>query len=237
MQYLAHVATTTSPSVGDIPALLAAGVRTYRSVFVPATVMALVVLAVFGAARAAAAWMVSSDDLVLALIVDLAGLLAATVAALPWFRLMLAAARGEPEPTSGIFRIDGFGAMFGAAFFFWGGVLLGARYLLGIPSIFVLVWYGVFGYAVADGEKSGMRALGTSVRLGQGRRATLFAVALVLLLLNLAAALPIGVEVSPVTIALAAVLLAVTTNISMGAGAELYLRLLASENTESGGQT
>ncbi len=223
-----YVATATSPTVRDVMTFLAAGLRTYRAVFLPGTAMAVAVLGVFGVARATAAAMASEGDLVVALLVDLLGLLAATVVALPWFRVVLAAARHRPTSMAEAIQPHGLGAMFGAAFFFWAGVLLGVRYLLGIPSIFVLLWYGLFGYAVADGETSGMRALGTSVRLGQGRRAIVGAVALVLMLFNLVGALAIGVQQTPVTIAITLVLLAVTTNISMGVGAELYLRLLES---------
>ncbi len=221
--------TVTSPAPRDVFKLLGRGVRVYRSMLISGTVMALVVFAVYGSARAYAATLVDDDQLIAAIFVDGGGLVLATVAALPWFRRTLIAVGADPNglPTSAS-RIT---AMLAAAIVFWAGVLFGLRYLYGIPAIFVLLWYALFGYAVASTNERGLKALGTSVRIGQGRRWSIAALGIVLLPFNLAAAAPIGIEISPLTVVAAALLLVVTTNISMGAGANLYRWLVESEGS------
>lgn len=193
--------------------------------------MAIAVLALAGAARLTAQQFVDDENLLPAFIIDAAGLAAATVLALPWFRLMLSAEREEeislPAPSS-----LGWSSMIVASLFFWGGVLFAIRYLgllflIGAPLI--VVWYGLFGFAVADGTAPGFNALGVSVRLGQGRRWTLGVLALILGFLNFLALLPIGAGVNPATVAAAFMLLVVTTNVAMGAGAHMYDWLLQSE--------
>jgi hypothetical protein len=86
----------------------------------------------------------------------------------------------------------------------------------------------LFGYVIADGAPSGLKSLGVSVDLGQGRRFAVAALALVLALVNLVALLPLGYDLGVAGLAISGVLLVVTTNVSMGAGAELYDRLLRS---------
>ena len=193
--------------------------------------MAIAVLALAGAARVTAQGFVDDENLLPAFLIDAVGLTAATVLALPWFRLMLSSERNEevtfPSPST-----LGWGAMIGAAIFFWGGVLFAIRYLgalLALGSILVVIWYGFFGFAVADGTSPGFNALGTSVRLGQGRRWTVAVLALILVFLNFVALLPIGAGVNAGTIAAAVVLLAITSNVSMGAGAHMYDWLIKSE--------
>jgi hypothetical protein len=196
---------------------------------IPGTVMALIVFAVYGSARAYAATLVNDDQLIAAIFVDGGGLVIATVAALPWFRRTLVAiGYDDEELPSAASRIT---AMLAAAIVFWAGILFGLRYLYGIPALFVLIWYAVFGFAVAGTEERGLKAMGISVRLGQGRRGSVAALGIVLLIFNLAAAAPIGLEISPLTIVAASLLLAVTTNISMGAGAHLYRWLSESETS------
>ena len=219
---------THSPTMQDIPGIVGKGIDNYRRSALPATGMALAVLALYGAARVTAQGFVDSDDLLIAFAIDFAGLVAASILALPWFRLALSVERGEDD---GMPSPEGlqWGSMAVATLFFWGGFLLGIRYMVGIPSVFVLIWYGLFGFAVASGIAPGLKALGTSVRLGQGRRWTVALLAFVLGFLNFLGLLPIGAGVNPGTVVATIVLLAVTTNISMGAGAHLYDWLRTSE--------
>jgi len=144
--------------------------------------------------------------------------------------LALAIEREEPDGMDSPGSLE-WGSMAVASLFFWGGVLLGLRYMVGIPSIFILIWYGFFGFAVAAGVKPGLTALGHSVRLGQGRRWIVAILAFVLGFINLLGALPIGAGVNVLTVVAAVLLLIVTTNVSMGAGAHLFRWLEASEET------
>lgn len=153
-------------------------------------------------------------------------LVAATVAAYPWF---LAALRsidedGRPPP----FELVRFADQTVAALFFWGGVLFGLRYLFGLPAIVVALLYAFFGYAVADEQRRrAMRALGWSVHIGQGRRLKILALGLALGALNLFALSVIGAGLNPITVAIAGVLVIVTANMSIVAGARLYRALEA----------
>lgn len=226
--YVSPVATTpdpratTEPAPRDALTILAAGAATFRRMPVSGSLFAVIVFGLFWVGRASAAERVAEGSLAIALLIDFVGLVVATVASLPWFRTTLRAHRDGAELGPAGRQIK---PMLVATLFFWGGVLLGIRYLYGIPSVFVLIWYGVFGYAVADGESSGLKALGISVDLGQGRRTAVAAVGLVLALLNLLALLPVGYNLGTAGLAISGVLLVVTTNVSMGAGAELYDRL------------
>ncbi len=228
MATVAEVDMSQSPTLQDIPAIVGKGIDNYRRALVPATAMAFVVLAVFGVARVIAQRFVDDGNLLAAFVIDFAGLSLASVIALPWFRLALQVERGKPAAMPSPSSLE-WGSMVVATLFFWGGVMLGIRYMVGIPSIFVLIWYGLFGYAVATGVGPGLRALGTSVRLGQGRRWTVALLALVLAFMNLLGLLPIGAGVNPVTVTATIVLLAITTNVSMGAGAHLFDWLAISE--------
>ena len=106
---------------------------------------------------------------------------------------------------------------------FWAAFLLGLRYLAGIPSIFATLFYGFYGYVVADrAAKGGLRALGTSVRLGTKRRVALFAILALFAVFNLLAAIPLGYDVSLLTVVLTLALLTVTASITLVGGACLY---------------
>lgn len=212
-------------------ALVGKGLTTYKSRPALLSVLSLLVLGLYGTARNYAASLQTTRR-GLALLVDVIGLVGSTVLALPWFKTSLVLMRDSRAPLRELLRIgEGLGPMLTASAFFWAGILLGVRYSFGIGALFVLVWYGLFGYAVAAGEGSGLKALGSSVRLGQKSRLTVAALGAVLLTLNLMAALPIGVQQTPFTILLATALLVVTTNISIGAGAHLFSLLTADESS------
>ncbi len=111
------------------------------------------------------------------------------------------------------------------AFWFWAAFFLGLRYLWGIPSLLAFLFYGFYGYVVADRTaRGGLRALGTSVRLGHKRRIALFAIPTLFCVFNFVAALPLGYGggVNSFTIALTLVALLVTSSITMVSGAYLY---------------
>lgn len=215
--------------------MLLHGFSTYRKNVIPASLAALPVLGLYGASLVVTSNMTESPELV-TLTVTLAGLVIATVFAAPWFRMTLNMERGLDNWRAAMSSPPlQFGAMFSAAFLFWAGIQFGFRFLYGIPSVFILVWYGLFGFGVAEGEKSGPKAIGTSVRIGQGRRPVVATMASVLIALNLIGALPVGFGITPLTIALSIIGLTITTNISMSAGARLYQRLLDTEPSQPQG--
>lgn len=218
--------TVTSPTIGDVPGMVRRGVDNVRRNPMAHLISAAIVFAVFGSARVLATASADRGQVIAGLAIDVVGSVIATVVALPWFRTALA---GERDSAPGGSPLDGIGAMTVGAIFFWAGVLLGLRYLFGIPSIVVMVMYAFFGFAIADGQASGLHALGTSVRIGQGRRTVVGVVGLVLGFLNMLAAVPLALEATPLTIAISAILLGLTTSVSMGTGAHLYDRLLQSE--------
>lgn len=224
-----------SPRPGDVPALLVQGFTSYRQNLLPASLAAIPVFAVYGGTLATVAALPEGTSAFLELSITLVGLVFATVVALPWFRLVLTQQRG-PVPWRTALRSPPlhFSSMLSAAFLFWAGIQLGFRYLVGIPSVFILVWYGLFGFAVADGESSGPKAIGTSVRIGQGRRPVVATLAVALLFLVFVGGFPVGLEINPLTIAGSVLGLTVTSNVSMGAGAALYQRLVDTEHLVAG---
>ena len=151
-------------------------------------------------------------------------LVVATTVAYPWFVAALAAV--DAEGTSPGVQVERFSDQLVASLFFWAGVLLGLRYLLGLPAIIVVVFYAFFGYAVADNpRRKALRSLGWSVYLGQGNRMRLIAIGLVLALLNLLAVSPVGLGINVATVVVSAGLVLITANLSMVVGARLYRAL------------
>ena len=211
----------------DLGSIIGRGVQTYRRSIVGSTLFAAVVFAVWGAGRVAAGTAIGDGNVVLGYVTDFAALTLATFVALPWFIHTLAAEDEQPLGIGGALSssVGRFSAMLGASFFFWAGVMLGIRYLFGIPSIFVIIWYGLFGFILADKGGKGLLSLGSSVRLGEGRRWTIAGLAAILAMLNLLALTPVGNGLTAVNVGLAALLLSITTGISMGAGAALYRRI------------
>jgi hypothetical protein len=158
----------------------------------------------------------------------IAGMVATTTVAYPWFRAALASIDGTAAP----FHAGRFYDQAVASAFFWAGLLLGFRYLYGIPALFVVVMYAFFGYAVVEEpRRGGLKALGWSVQVGTKRRVGIFAMVALLLLMNLLAFIPIGLGTGPVLVVVTALLLNVTTNVSIVSGAVVYRAL---ERTASG---
>ncbi len=200
------------------------GVAGYARNFLPLTAAAVVTFAAYGVFRVQAQAALDQERQLLSIAIDLVGLVLAGTVSLPWFAYAICAARGKPIYFLAPLR-DGlqFVAQFVCAFWFWAAVLLGVRYLFGIPSIIAVLLYGFYGYVVADrASKGGLRALGTSVRLGSGRRVALFAIMTLFIVFNFLAAIPLGYGVTAVTITGTVAAFVITSNITMVAGACLY---------------
>lgn len=216
--------TTFGASFGSI---FFSGVRGYLKNVVPLSLAAGLTLGVYLAFRFPAQDAFVDGNLVRSILLDLVGLVLGSILAYPWYCFALAAADGTPVDLAAPFRQPKrFLAQAVASFWFWAAVLLGLRYLFGIPSILAALFYAFYGFAIADGaEESGLKALGYSVRVGEGKRIGLFALAGVFLIFNLFGAIAVGYEVTTLTIALAILGLVITTNVTMVAGARVY-RLL-----------
>lgn len=132
----------------------------------------------------------NDDEDVLAAVLIISGLVAGSMASYPWYRYALAASRGESiELTEPFRRLGRLWPMFVASFWFWAGALLGLRYLAGIPTILAIVFYAFYGFVVAEREDlGGLKALGTSVRLGDKRRIAIFALVALFGVFNFVAA-------------------------------------------------
>ncbi len=221
--------TDTKPGFGISlgPAFVDA-CKAYATNIVPITGAAALTLAVYACFRIPAQRLFEDERIFESLVVDLIGLILGGALAVPWYDYCLHAARGERIDLAAPFSLRLIGYQAVASFWFWAGVLLGFRYLLGLPSILVVLLYAFHGYVVADDRskesRGGMRALGTSVRLTEGKRIGLFAVMALLIIFNMFGALPLGFEqgVTPVTIAGAAVGLTITTSITLVFGALIY---------------
>lgn len=183
-----------------------------------------ITFSVLAVTQVPAQMLVNDGQNVLGITVHLLGAVIAGTVAYPWFSYALDAARGEPGSFSKPFREPGrFAAQFVCAFWFWAAVLLGSRYLAGIPSILAGVFYAFYGYVVVDRhDLGGLKALGTSVRIGDKRRVAIFAILALFAIFNFFAALPLGYGVNPASIAAAAVLLLISTSITLVGGAALY---------------
>lgn len=158
----------------------------------------------------------------------------AAVVSAPWFRYALDAADGEKIDIKAPL-IDGqklINHIF-ASFWFWAGITLGLRYYFLVPastSVIVLLLYCFYGYVIASGrEINGLKALGVSVRLGQGRRIGLFAIAGLFFMFNLfgVVGLYIGLDIETGTpsvlgIVLGLIGITVTASATLVSGATIY---------------
>ncbi|NNE96103.1 MAG: hypothetical protein HKN24_08765 [Acidimicrobiales bacterium] len=213
--------STFGVSLGEIARR---GVGGFAKQPIPLLGAAAVTLGVYGLFRWPAQQLFDDDRVYQSVAVDLVGLVVAGTVAHPWYAYALDAARGDAVDVRGPLRSSRlYRTQLVSSFWFWAGVLLGLRYLAGLPSIVVMLFYAFHGYVIADRKlKSGMMALGTSVRLGQGRRIGLFALGGLLIVFNLFGAISLGFDVNPLTIALAIVGLAITTSITLVCGAVVY---------------
>jgi len=158
------------------------------------------------------------------LVLIFVGFVLAGTASYFWHSYALDAARGNDIDLAKPFRtLERLPAQLVASFWFWAGLLIGIPMML-IPALIVLVFYAFYGYVVVDRpELGGLKALGTSVRLGFGRRIALFAIAALALMLNfIIPGMAFMIEVTAVAVPLWLALLVVTTSITMVGGAALY---------------
>ena len=164
-----------------------------------------------------------NSDVVSGLALNLVGLVLAGAAAYPACVYALRAARDEPialgEPFADLGR---FRAMFVGTFWFWAGILLGLNFFV-LPAIFVFVFYAFYGFVLVDRpDLGGLKALGTSVRIGDKRRIAMFALTALFGFLLFLCILPIGFALNAGTIALMYVLLLAGTAVSLVSWASLY---------------
>jgi len=216
---------TARPTFGvSFATLFATGVRGYRANLGPLSVAAAATILVYAAFRVPAQMAFSDDRLALSIGLDLVGLWLAGTIAYPWYSYALDTADGEPVDIKRPFlHLIRFRYQAAASFWFWAGILLGLRYLFGLLSVLVLVFYCFYGFTVADGSSpSGVRALGRSVYLGEGRRIGIMALGGVFLIFNLFGAIALGFAVNPLTIVLAVLGLVATTSVTLVAGAQVY---------------
>lgn len=213
--------TTFGASFGSI---FMSGVRGYFRNPWPLTVASAATLGVYLAFRFPAQSAADNGDVGIAIALDLIGLVVAATVALPWYGYALNAYDGKQIDIGFPFRnTQRFQAQAVASFWFWAGVLLGLRYLLGLPSIVAALFYAFYGFVIADGQPGGgLMALGTSARIGTGKRVGLFALGALFVMFNFFGAISLGFAVNPLTIAIALIGLVVTTNITMVAGAGVY---------------
>jgi hypothetical protein len=203
--------------------LFMAGVDGYRRNFVILSLAGTLTLSTYLAFRLYAQAALADGHIARSIVLDLAGMILASVVALPWYSYALDADRALTVDTAKPFRSIGlFAPQAVASFWFWAAFLFGLRYLYGVPSLLALVFYAFYGYIVAEGRVSGLRALGVSARLGEGRRVGLFAVGLIFLVFNFFGAIALGFSVTPLTVLLAFVGVLITANITLVAGARLY---------------
>ena len=218
----------TEPFPVSIAAMFRQGWAGYTRNIGPLTVGAVATFAVYGVFRILAQQAFNDGQQLASIALDVVGLVLAGTVALPWYVYALDAARSNPIDLVAAWRGGRFSAQFVCAFWFWAAFMLGLRYLFGIPSILALLFYGFHGYVVADrAAKGGLRALGTSVRLGHKRRVALFAILALFIVFNLVAALPLGSGATPLTIVISVALFTATGSVTLVSGACLYDGLYA----------
>ena len=227
--------TSGDPTLGaSFASIFITGVRGYFRNIVPLSLAAGLTLGLYLVFRFPAQDAFVDGNVLQSLGLDLIGLMLGSIFAYPWYCYALSAADGNrADLLQPLRNLKGFSSQIVASFWFWAAVMLGLRYLFGIPSILAVLFYAFYGFAIADGvADGGLKALGYSVRVGDGKRIGLFALAGVFLIFNMFGAIAVGYEVSTLTIALAVVGLSITTSITMVAGGRVYRLLQASNRLE-----
>lgn len=200
-----------------------AGLRGYWANIVPLTLAALVVLATYAAFRYPSAQLADDDRVWAARGLDLAGLFIAGTLAHPWYRYALQAADGEKvDPRLPFATPRRFAYQASASFWFFAAVVLGQQYLGGLPAILAALLYAFYGYVNAESDDGGMKALGTSVRLGERRRIGLFAIGGMLFVFNMLGASGVVAGATVLGYTLTVLGLSITTSITLVSGAAIY---------------
>lgn len=206
----------------------------FRNV-VPITAAALLTLVVFYVAVALPASQLRDDSRWVRGLALAGGLILTGTTAYPWYSYALDAGDGiavrwrRPFEKPELFLQQAV-----SSFWFWAGVALGFQYLFATPAIFVVILYAFHGYLIADRRsESGMKALGTSVRLGEGSRIILFGLTALFGFFSFFGAIPLGIQgddgeplVNIFTVSAAVVGLAITTSVTLVAGGRIYRILL-----------
>lgn len=204
-------------------AVFMSGLRGYGSNVVPLTLAALVVLTTYAAFRYPSAQLLDADRVWAARGLDLAGLFSAGTLAHPWYRYALQAADGEKViPGLPFATPRRFAYQASASFWFFAAVVLGQQYLGGLPAILAALLYAFYGFVVAESDDGGLKALGTSVRLGERRRIGLFAIGGMLFVFNLLGASGLAVGATALGYSLTILGLSITTSITLVSGAAIY---------------
>lgn len=217
--------TEASPTFGvRLGEVFLSGIKGYAKNVVPLSLASLATLGTYLAFRFPAQRAFLDEQVFTSIGLDLVGMILASVIAHPWYSYSLDAEAGRPIDLIKPFRTPyNFYVQAVASFWFWAGILLGLRYLFGLPSVIVLLFYAFYGYIVADGRTdSGLKALGHSARLGEKKRVGLFAIAGILFVFNLFGAIAIGFSVTPLTIGLAVLGVVITSSITLVGGARIY---------------
>lgn len=143
----------------------------------------------------------------------------------PWYVYAIRAADGDPIRLGEPFETPKkFLQQFVGTFWFFAGFVLGIRFFL-LPAFAILVFYAFYGYLIADTDKGGLHALGTSVRMGEKRRFGLFALSMIFMMFNFLGVVPgLGLEGLSFSVRLVVVSLGllVTTSITLVCGAVIY---------------
>jgi hypothetical protein len=211
------------------------GFRGYGKCLVPVSLAGFATLMVFYLTVALPAESLGDQSRFVATMAFAAGLILTGTVAYPWYSYALDAAdHGKVDLARPFQQPKRFYYQAVASFWFWAGVALGFRYLLGIPAIAVVIMYAFHGYLIADRKVSGgLKALGVSVRLGQGNRVVLFALMALFGLFSMLGALSLGMRdaadeplINPLTVSLAVIGLTITTSITLVAGAAAYRHLV-----------
>ncbi|NNF53531.1 MAG: hypothetical protein HKN03_03710 [Acidimicrobiales bacterium] len=211
------------------------GVQGYFGNIVPLTAAALVTLTVFYLIVALPASQLNDNSKWVRGFAFAGGLILTGTTAYPWYSYALDAGDGIRVRWKRPFeKPELFVQQAVSSFWFWAAVALGFQYLFATPAIFVVILYAFHGYLIADRRStSGMKALGTSVRLGEGSRIILFGLFALFGFFSLLGAIPLGIQgddgeplINVFTVSLAVVGLALTTSVTLVAGGRIYRILL-----------
>ena len=108
------------------------------------------------------------------------GMMVGGALAYPWCHYALRTAREETIDLAAPFRDwDRFVPMLVASFWFWAGMLLAFQFQIlgGLPALAIVMAYAFFGFVIDERhDQSGLKALGTSVRITEGRRFALLGI-------------------------------------------------------------
>lgn len=117
-------------------------------------------------------------------LLNFVGWVISIVIALGWIRVGLSITRGETVEVADMFRFDGWLRYVVASILFGIGVGIGLVLLI-VPGIIFGIVYGFFGWVIVDRDAGVGDAFTRSAEITRGNRWNLFALGLVLILVNL----------------------------------------------------